>query len=415
MKVYDIIFETATSEVGERVLKSILGHTTWSAAQKIAFKDSVELCTDAIEQMLLKGQDIATPAGTKAAWFAIQPRLQGTPWATRDFVQEVFNVSKAEAEDRVAKKAGAFKPKEEPKLDTGTTNVPTNNTPTNPTSAVTKSTQSKIWDWTVRALIGWGLFNNVKYVLTDPRSGYFPVMQSLAEKLESKAITPAEFEQLHTKQLRLATGRLVWEAAPFAAGTLIKLTAWLPVKGLNLLSKRLSAWTGDKVDKVASVASLGVGPKSYAVYINFLNSDYAKELITTIVLARTIVDNSGSSGFITGAANLALLANNAIINGATMVANTAEKTLELALDGIEQTTGSTIPDALKSAGLSKTPPTKSNTPAKTTPQANTTAPATPVSTGEFNPADWKQLKSGMYQNSKTGEILHPSEFSDKSQ
>jgi hypothetical protein len=193
------------------------------------------------------------------------------------------------------------------------------------------------------------------------------------------------------------------------------------VKGLNLLSKRLSAWTGDKVDKVASVASLGVGPKTWAVYLNFLNSDYARELITTIVLARTIVDNSGSSGFITGAANIALLANNSIINVATMVANTAEKTLELALDGIEQSTGSTVPDALKSAGLSKTPPTKSNKPKPnttqpvTSPPSQDTAPETSAQTGEFNPADWKKLSTGFYQSKRTGEIISPQDFEKKSQ
>jgi hypothetical protein len=115
MKVIDILNEGAAAEASERVLKSILGHATWSAAQKIAFKECVDLCADAIEKMLLKGQDTTTAAATKEAWFAIQPRLQGTPWATRDFVQEIFTVAKAEAEDRVAKKAGTFKPKEAPK------------------------------------------------------------------------------------------------------------------------------------------------------------------------------------------------------------------------------------------------------------------------------------------------------------
>ena len=118
MKVIDILNEGVTGEASERVLKSILGHTTWSAAQKIAFKDSVDLCTDAIEKILLRGQDLKSPAATKEAWFAIQPRLQGTPWATREFVQEIFTVSKAEAEARVAKKAGEFKPKEKEVVDT---------------------------------------------------------------------------------------------------------------------------------------------------------------------------------------------------------------------------------------------------------------------------------------------------------
>jgi hypothetical protein len=114
MKVIDILNEGAAGEVGERVLKSILGHSTWTAAQKIAFKDSVELCTDVLEKMLLKGQDITTPAATQAAWAAIKPGLDGTPWVKKEFIQEIFDVSAAEAKDRVAKKAGALKPAEAP-------------------------------------------------------------------------------------------------------------------------------------------------------------------------------------------------------------------------------------------------------------------------------------------------------------
>lgn len=114
MKVIDILNEGAAGEVGERVLKSILGHSTWTAAQKIAFKDSVEICTDVLEKMLLKGQDITTPAATQAAWAAIKPGLDGTPWVKKEFIQEIFDVSAAEAKDRVAKKAGALKPAEAP-------------------------------------------------------------------------------------------------------------------------------------------------------------------------------------------------------------------------------------------------------------------------------------------------------------
>lgn len=124
MKVIDILNEgkavdlgtqvLKSSEIGERVYKSILKNVGWSATQKIAFKDSVELCTDVLEQMLLKDQDITTPAATRAAWAAIQPRIGGTPWIKNEFVQEIFDVSAAEARDRVAKKAGALKPNAEP-------------------------------------------------------------------------------------------------------------------------------------------------------------------------------------------------------------------------------------------------------------------------------------------------------------
>lgn len=404
MKVYDIIVQEG---IGDKVLGAFGKQSArrfLSKAEELAFQTAKDKLSTEMVRQLRRG-DITDAIHINNPWQHVSTDLSGTKWASdKSWMEDMMSAAVKDANEKFAQL-------------TSNVGATSKNSTANTAAAVEKSGGRELWDLAMKGLIAYGLFNNVKYVLTDPRSGYFPTMQVLTEKLESKAITSAEFEQLHEKQLRLAAGRLVWTAAPFAIGTVVRVLAWLPVRALNILSKRFSGWVGDKVNSVASAVS--PGPTLYAVYINFLNSDYAKQLITTIVLARTIADSAGSSPFIVGAASTALFANNLIINGATAVANTTEKLLELALDEVEQKFGSTVPDALKSAGLSKTP-TKANTvrpaPAQTSTTTPTAAPETPVATGEFNPADWKKNpKSGFYQNSKTGELISPQDFQRKSQ
>jgi hypothetical protein len=449
MKVYDIIVEAqtpvvaTTTAVGERILKSILGHAAWSSAQKIAFKDSVELCTDAIEKLLLNGTDIATPAGTKAAWFAIQPRLAGTPWATRDFVQEVFNVAKAEAEDRVAKKASALTPNSNPSLPNPqqVAPVPVGSTPASPspttqaaTTAVEKTTFKQAANYAANSIITIGLFANVNYVLRDPDVGYFPSMQNLTERLNAKKISPELFKKLHDEQIRLATGRLAWATvAPFAAVNALKLLGKIvikfPIRVFQKLKDKLSSFMGGEVpDRTPKNGGVKITKYVYATYVAFLNTDTVKDLITTIIFAQAVKESleaqSGIANTIDNTGNIFLIANNIMINGLTVVSNIAEKTLDLAIDSVESTTGSTLPTtALQTLGLSKTPvgtvPNTTSTPPGTVP-STTNTPAEPAQgdaeTAEFNPADWKQTsKSGFWQNSKTKEVLSPQDYQRKSQ
>ncbi len=405
MKVYDII-------VQEGLGSKILGLGGKSAARQFATKAEElafqtakdKLSTEMLRQ--IRSGNITDAVSIDNPWQYVSKDLSGTQWASdRSWMEDMMSAAVKDANEKFSQLTANL----------GTTAK--NSTTTNTAAAVEKSGSSGLWNVAMKGLIAYGLFSNVKYVLTDPKAGYFPTMQVLTEKLQSKSITAEEFEQLHEKQLRLAAGRLVWMAAPFALGTVVKVLAWLPVRALNILSKRFSGWIAGGVNNVASAVS--PGPTVYALYINFLNSDYARQLITTIVLARTIADSAGSSPFIVGAASTLLFANNLIITSATAVANTTEKLLEVALDEVEKQTGSTVPNALKSAGLSKTPATSTpntNKPPVTQPVAGpATAPAAPAETGAFNPADWKQTKSGFYQNIKTQELMSRQDFQRKSQ
>ena len=108
MKIIDIILlEGIAGEASERVLKSVLGHAGWSSAQKIAFKDSVELLAKELYEQKLRD----TTLSTRDAYALISQRLQGTSWI-RDtkFVQEIFDVARKEADDMIASKAAGLKP-----------------------------------------------------------------------------------------------------------------------------------------------------------------------------------------------------------------------------------------------------------------------------------------------------------------
>jgi len=448
MKVYEIIVETtplrtATGEVGERILRSILGHATWSAAQKIAFKDSVELCTDAVEKILLAGGDIKTPAGTKAAWFAIQPRLAETPWIKgadgKKFVQEIFDVAQAEAEARVAKKAGALTPNPQPPGPTPPNPQPPGPTPPNPqppgptpaaTTAVEKYTFKQAANHAVTAITYLGLFVNVNYVLRDPAVGYFPMMQDITEKLNTKKISPELFKKSHDEQIRLATGRLAWATvAPFAVGTALKLLGKIvikfPIRVFQKLKDKLSKFMGDEVpDRTPKKGGIKIAKYMYATYVAFLNTDTVKELITIIILNQAVTESlqeqSGIANTIDNTGNAFLIANNIMINALTEISKVAEKTLDLAIDSIESTTGSTLPTtALQTVGLSKTPsgtvPSKPSAP-PVVPPVQPSSGAAATEPEPFNPADWKELASGYYQHNKPPrEIISRQDYQRKSQ
>ena len=102
--------------------------------------------------------------------------------------------------------------------------------------------------------------------------------------------------------------------------------------------------------------------------------------------------------------------NTIIINIATDLANTTEKLLETGINEIEEKFGPDVPNALKAAGLSKTPATPSKPVAQ--PATTTTAPAAPAASEPFNPSEWKKLPNGFYQNQKTRVMLHPSQYEE---
>ena len=417
MKVYDIIVqEGILTNLGSLFGKQAVRKFA-TKAEELAFRNAVEDLSDVMLKQLKRGEisnanEIHNP-------LQHLPDLQGTKWISKDAGDAAltwFNdLKNAAANDANARFAAQVE-----KLDTKGVSTAAGTVGKAALTTAEKSSWSQLGTWSVRGLIAYGLYNNVKYVLTDPNVGYFPRMQNATEKLKANVITLDEFKQVHETQLRLAAGRLVWEAAPFAFGTVVKALSFIPIAILGILSKRFAGWLSKRlVNPVASLVTTNTAAK-YAFYINFLNSDYAKDLITTIVLARTIEGSIESNPFTTGTAMAALGLNQIIITGATAIANTAEKALEMAINDIEEKFGPDVPNALKAVGLSKTP-ASSAAPAK--PSAPQVQPATPpavtpppaADSSVFNPADWKKLPNGFYRNTKTREMLHPGEYAERSQ
>lgn len=247
MKVLDIILtEGATGQAGERVLKSILGHATWSSAQKLAFKESVDLCTDAVEQLILRGVDLKSPQATREAWAAIEPRLKGSPWATdKEFIQEIFTVSKAEAEERVAKKAAELhptepKPKEEPKA------TPEKDADKTKPKQPPKTVWGKIDN--IANLAIWG--SNGAIVVAaikdynDRRAYAEAVMEGRVTQNGKTVVWTPEQAQDYARQAHLAllgslaTAIVIPKAIiPATVGTLKIISALLPGKGNFIMSK----------------------------------------------------------------------------------------------------------------------------------------------------------------------------------
>lgn len=278
MKVIDILNEGAAAEVGERVLKSILGHATWSATQKIAFKDSVELCTDVIEQMLLKDQDITTPAATQAAWAAIKPRLDGTPWATREFVQEIFTVSAAEAKDRVAKKAGALKPKETPPAKAA------DDTTVEKLSGAQKATKY------AKNILTIGVFGAAAYdVIFNSLKEYYDNQAEFLSRVRAKTMTAEQAKLADNQQKMVLVANIasvvvfpaiVSKIPSFTAGVAVWLLRVLKLKDAPPLKLRqmkdgtlLQVTKADTEPTAVSNSLLGIRNAVWLAWIGILNSN----------------------------------------------------------------------------------------------------------------------------------------------
>ncbi len=401
MKVYDIIVQEGILSKLKGIAATQTARQFATKAEELAFRNAVEDLSDAMVKQLKRGEitnaaDIANP-------IQYLPNLQGTKWIGntpegRAWFQDMAQAAIKSANEKFGSQVS--------KLDTKGATTTASTAEKAALTAVEKTSWEQFKGVAVKGLIAYGLFNNVEYVLTDPTVGYFPRMQNATEKLKANIITAEEFKQVHEKQLRLAAGRLVWAAAPFAFGTVVKLLAFIPIGILGIVSKRFAGWLSKRlVNPVASAVTPNAA--KYAVYINFLNSDYAKELITTIVLARTISTSIQEAPFTVGTAMAALGLNTIIINIATALANTTEKLLETGINEIEEKFGPDVPNALKSAGLSKTPAAPVSIARPSAAPATTTAPA---ASEPFNPNDWKKLPNGFYQNQKTREMLHPSQY-----
>jgi len=412
MKVYDIIVREGigTKILGAGEKQAVRRFAT--AAEELAFQTAVDKLSNEMVRQLRRGE-ITDAIRIDKPWQYISSDLSGTKWASdKAWMNDMFSAAIKDANERMERLTA----------NVGTTARGSTNSPTAVSSAAEASVKTAWPAFASGALFfinAVGLFVNVKDVLTDPKTGYFPVMQQLTEKASSGAISPELFEKLHEEQLRLAAGRLLWTAAPFTFGTIIRFASFMPA-GLviRIFSKRLYGWINKKiVDPIAS--NFEPGPKFWTTWINLIAySQDVKDAITTIVLTEGIKDSAGKSPWLDLSAAAVVQTHKIIINGAGKIGGIAEKSLEMLLNEIEQKAGSTVPNALKSVGLSKTPANTSTVNPKVQPNntAPTVVPTTPEEPGKFNPADWKKLPSGFYQRKQPpGDFMSPQDFEKKSQ
>lgn len=407
MKVYDIIVQEGIGGwlLGAGEKQAVRRFAT--AAEELAFQTAVDKLSNEMVRQLRRGE-ITDAIHIDKLWADNNLDLSGTKWASdKAWMNDMFSAAIKDANER---------------MERLTANVGTTARGSSAAEASVKTAWPAFASGALFFINAVGLFLNVKDVLTDPKTGYFPVMQLLTEKASSGAISPELFEKSHEEQLRLAAGRLLWTAAPFTFGTIIRFASFMPA-GLiiRIFSKRLYGWINKKiVDPIAS--KFEPGPKFWTTWINLIAySQDVKDAITTIVLTEGIKDSAGKSPWLDLSAAAVVQTHKIIINGAGKIGGVAEKSLEMLLNEIEQTAGSTVPNALKSVGLSKTPPTRPNKPKPntaqpvTSPPSQDTAPETSNSTGEFNPERWKKLPTGSYQNKDDGTMITSQEFARKSQ
>jgi hypothetical protein len=403
MKVYDIIVQEG---IGAKILGvggKQAARQFATKAEELAFQTAVDKLSNEMVRQLRRGE-ITDAIHINNPWQHISTDLSGTKWASdKSWMNDMFSAAIKDANERFSQLTA----------NVGTT--------TKAGSSVANNSVKTAWptftSGALKTIAAVGLFVNVKDVLTDPKTGYFPIMQRLTERASSGEISSELFEKFHEEQLRLAAGRLLWTAAPFAFGTVIRLSAFFPVLFTRIFSKRLYGWINKKiVDPIAS--KFEPGPVFWAGWLSAMAmSQDVKDTITTIVLTEGIKDSAGKSPWLDLSAATVVGTHNIIMAGAGKLSGIAEKSLEMLLNEIEQKAGSAVPNALKSVGLSKTP-ANTNTAKPTTVQSNTTAPTavpkTPAEPGEFNPADWRKLKSGMYQQkSAPFSVMHNSEFEDE--
>lgn len=280
----------------------------------------------------------------------------------------------------------------------------------------------------INTLLAYGIFSNVDEVFNNPKNGYMTMMREHERhfKFDGEQ-TPerlAQFQNAHRETLKVAVGRLAWTVPTVAIGGVLAI-----FKVLIMLKSGTLALIGLK--KVAAgLTALGqfasYGAKSVlAGYLAWLNSD-------TIIMNADINRDGKIEPLRPLDAIKWLIVDDAfyvstvVLGPATdAIAAPLEQALILAYEdliekyGVDINTGlskvgakplpSAVPGSKKSLGT-RTAPAPAVTNTTTTPNADT-APDE-----KFNPADWKQTKSGFYQHNKTPfELISRQDYQKKSQ
>lgn len=276
----------------------------------------------------------------------------------------------------------------------------------------------------INVLLAYEIFSNVDEVFNNPKNGYMPVMRYWENRLKSGAITQEDFDNAHRETLKIAVGRLAFQTPTLLLGGALAI-----FKVLNLLRNGALTLIGFK--KVAAgLNALGqfasYGAKSVlAGYLAFLNSD--------IPIMNADINGNGKKESLRplDAIKWLIVDDAFYVVGKTAgvaagIAGPLEQALILAYEdliekyGVDINTGlskvgakplpSAVPGSKKSLGTS-TPPAVA---APSAPAPASSPSANTQSDEKFNPAEWNRIPNGMYQHKKNGQLLHPSEFPDKS-
>lgn len=414
MKVYDIIVQEG---IGAKILGVGGKQATRqfaTKAEELAFQTAKDKLSNEMLRQVRAG-DISSAIHIDNPWQYVSKELSGTKWASdRAWMEDMMSAAVKDANERMERlTANLGTPK----------NTPTTNATTDAASAGGSLFFTGV-KTAINVLLAYEIFSNIDEVFNNPKNGYLPVMRYWEDRLKTGKITQERFEEAHKETLKIAVGRLAFQSPTLLLGSALAIfkilsmlrTATMSAAGLKKVAAGLNI-----LGQVGSYSAKAV----LAGYLHFLNSDQP--------IINVTVDGE----------NLALKPLDAIkywiVNDAFFVVGKAAGAAALMVTPIEQSliltyeklmeqygldinTGlakvgakpmaTTVPGSKKSLGTS-TAPTVSNTTSSTPTQPNTIP--SPVSSGEFNPTDWKKLKSGMYQNNKTGELIHPSEFETKSQ
>ena len=277
----------------------------------------------------------------------------------------------------------------------------------------------------INTLLAYEIFSNVDEVFNNPKNGYLPVMHYWEDKLKSNEITQEKFDEAHRETLKIAVGRLAFQSPTLLLGSALAIfkilsmlrTATLRLAGLKKVAAGLNALGG-----FASYSAKSV----LAGYLMFLNSD------TPII--NVTVDGEKYALKPLDAIKYWIVSDAFFVVGkaagiAAGIAAPVEQALILSYEdlmekyGLDINTGlakvgakplaTTVPGSKKSLGKTTAPAVTSNADPVVQSPANSTVDSTtsPQTSDEFNPADWKQLKNGMYQKkSAPFPMMHNTEF-----
>ena len=424
MNVYEILNEGLGSWVKELITggaKKTSGYVAKTAAEKMAYEHAVA----ELSQELIKNYASMEKV---EGWKIIEKYAKGHSWEGNTFQNAVTQDAKAIADAYFEKEAGKIGAKEPAK----TGNNPPPNGPSTP-PARTSGNASKIWSgaWNNKGVIIDGLlayeFWNATIGSDDsPLNNYLQRMRFAEYKLNIGAGNPdpkfkedpaygnsgwsqQQFESYHKEELSILVTRMAAMMIPFGAiGGGMKALKNIATKipGLN--------WAAGAPMSLAGRAK----QLFYVAWLNYLDTGKVPlpgsgDVISGVPYTEKISTSGKKLTPKEALTWLALIDIPFLPKGTAPVAQAAE--------WIENGLYFTYNEIAKSVGAAEQvspankKPTATQQPSTPVPQIPNNAPAGGGQSNQesndlpFNPADWKKLPSGYWQD-KEGNLMHPDHY-----